>query len=55
VGIAAAAAAAVSLVPSMPSIIRAVVALGVYTATILGTRAVPEELRELLPSRLRPR
>jgi O-antigen/teichoic acid export membrane protein len=50
VGAAGAAAAALSLTPGMPSVVRPVVAFVVYGAVILGTRALPAELRELLPS-----
>lgn len=41
-------AALVSLVPSMPSIVRAIVAVSVYGAGVLLLRAVPGELRVAL-------
>lgn len=47
----AACAALLSLVPSMPSIVRPIVALGVYGLGVLATRALPREFKELLPSR----
>ncbi len=43
------AAGVAALVPAMPSIIRAVVAALVYGALVVVLRAVPGELRELLP------
>jgi O-antigen/teichoic acid export membrane protein len=52
VGLAGALAAALSLGPSMPSVVRAVVAFTVYGAVILGTGALPPELREMLPTPL---
>ncbi len=42
-------AGVVSLVPSMPSLIRALVAAALYGAVVLATRAVPDELMEILP------
>ena len=42
-------AALVSLVPSMPSIVRAIVAVAVYGAGVLLLRAIPSELRGALP------
>jgi O-antigen/teichoic acid export membrane protein len=47
----AACAALLSLVPSMPSIVRPIVALAVYGAGILATRALPKEFKQLLPQR----
>ena len=48
-------AAACCFGPPMPSVARAVVAVSVYAAGIVITRALPAELAELLPARLRPR
>lgn len=53
VALAAAPAVAVALLPGLSSILRALLALLVYGALILLTHAVPEEVLELLPSRLR--
>jgi hypothetical protein len=39
-----------SLVPSMPSLIRGLVAFAVYTITIVAVGALPQELRELRPA-----
>lgn len=47
----AACAALLSLGPNMPAIVRPVVAMAVYGAGILATRALPRELNELIPSR----
>jgi O-antigen/teichoic acid export membrane protein len=47
---AAAVAGVVSLVPTMPSLVRAIVAAVVYAVLLLVMRALPSELRELLPS-----
>jgi O-antigen/teichoic acid export membrane protein len=44
-----AAAGLASLVPTMPSVVRAVVAGLVYCLLLVALRAVPPELRELLP------
>jgi O-antigen/teichoic acid export membrane protein len=44
-------AAAASFGPSMPSLLRALVAAVVYTAIVLATGALPAELRELIPRR----
>lgn len=43
-------AALASFVPSIPSLARAVVAAVVYSSILVVTRALPSELRELLPS-----
>lgn len=43
--------AAASFGPSMPSLLRALVAAVVYTAVVLATGALPAELRELIPRR----
>jgi O-antigen/teichoic acid export membrane protein len=51
VSIAAAAAVLAAVVPSMPSVVRALVAAVVYVGVVLVTRALPAELKELLPSR----
>ena len=51
VAAAAVLAALLSLEPTMPSIVRPIVAAVVYGAGILATRAAPGELRELIPSR----
>jgi O-antigen/teichoic acid export membrane protein len=50
VALAAAIAGVVALVPAMPSIVRAVVAAAIYGTLLLIMRAIPAELRELLPS-----
>ena len=42
-------ASLLSLEPSMPSIVRPIVAAAVYTTGILATRAVPRELEQLVP------
>jgi O-antigen/teichoic acid export membrane protein len=44
-------AALAALIPSMPSIVRAIVASVVYGAIILATRAIPAELLEQFPFR----
>lgn len=51
----AAPAAALALLPGVPSIVRALLALLVYGVLILATRAVPGEVLELLPLRGRLR
>jgi O-antigen/teichoic acid export membrane protein len=48
--VAAVIAGIVALVPSMPSLVRAIVAAAVYGALLVAMRALPTELRELLPS-----
>jgi O-antigen/teichoic acid export membrane protein len=48
-------AGAVSLAPSMPSLVRAVVAAVVYAAIVLATRALPTELMELVRLRRQAR
>jgi O-antigen/teichoic acid export membrane protein len=50
---AAAPAVAIALLTSVPSAPRAVLALLAYALVIALTRAVPEEMRELLPARMR--
>jgi O-antigen/teichoic acid export membrane protein len=55
VALAAAPAVALALVPDLPSLVRAVLALAVYGLVILLTRAVPNEVAELLPLRARRR
>jgi O-antigen/teichoic acid export membrane protein len=52
VALAGAIGAALSLVPSMPSLARAVVALAVYAVAIVVTGALPHELRMALRSPL---
>jgi O-antigen/teichoic acid export membrane protein len=47
--VAAAPAAALSLIPTMPSPVRAVVAVVVYAGLILATRALPDEILQALP------
>jgi O-antigen/teichoic acid export membrane protein len=49
--VAGAVAAAAAFIPTMPSLVRAIVVLVVYGAIILATRALPTEFRELLPGR----
>jgi O-antigen/teichoic acid export membrane protein len=44
---------ALSLASSMPSLLRSVLALGAYALVIVLTRALPREVFELLPTRLR--
>ncbi len=46
-------AAAVGLLPSLPAVLQPIVALAVFAALILLLRALPEEVYELLPARLR--
>jgi O-antigen/teichoic acid export membrane protein len=46
-------AAVAAFVPHLPSLLRAVIALGVYAFAILVLRALPPEFRELLPARSR--
>lgn len=53
VGLAAAPAVALALVPAIPSLGRAALALAAYGAAIVLTGAVPVEMRELLPARMR--
>ncbi|HTA05254.1 MAG TPA: oligosaccharide flippase family protein [Solirubrobacteraceae bacterium] len=55
VALAAAPAAVLALLPDLPSLVRALLALLVYGVLIVLMRAVPEEIVELLPLRLRPR
>lgn len=45
-------AGVLALVPSMPSLVRALVATAVYGVVVLATKAVPDELVEILPPRL---
>jgi O-antigen/teichoic acid export membrane protein len=52
--LAAAPAAVVALVPDLPSLVRALLALAVYCALLLITRAVPAELFELVYRRRVP-
>jgi O-antigen/teichoic acid export membrane protein len=44
---------AIGLLPAMPSLARALLALGLYGGLITITRAVPDEVLDLLPRRLR--
>jgi O-antigen/teichoic acid export membrane protein len=53
VALALAVAATLAFVPDLPSLIRAVVALAVYSAAIVSLRALPPEFRALLPARRR--
>jgi hypothetical protein len=53
VALAAAPATAIALIDGIPSLVRTVLALLAYAAVILATRAVPEEVADLLPGRLR--
>jgi O-antigen/teichoic acid export membrane protein len=46
-------ATVIALLPGVPSLVRAVLAVGVYGLLILLTRALPVEVLELLPARLR--
>jgi len=46
---AAAPAAVIALLPDLPSLVRALLALAVYGLLIALTRAVPRELTELIP------
>jgi O-antigen/teichoic acid export membrane protein len=51
--LAAVPATAIALIDGIPSLVRTVLALAVYAALILLTRAIPAEVGELLPGRLR--
>ncbi len=53
VSIAAAPAVVLALLSGVPSLLRALLALAAYGLLIVLTRAVPEEVLELLPARLR--
>jgi O-antigen/teichoic acid export membrane protein len=53
VALAAAPAVVLASLAGLPSLVRAVLALAVYGLVIAITRAVPEEMLELLPARLR--
>jgi O-antigen/teichoic acid export membrane protein len=53
VALAAGPATAIALLPDLPSLVRAVLALLAYGLLIVLMRAVPSELLELLPVRLR--
>jgi O-antigen/teichoic acid export membrane protein len=53
VALAAVPGVAIALVSSMPSLIRALLALAAYGLLIVLTRALPGEVVELLPARLR--
>jgi O-antigen/teichoic acid export membrane protein len=53
VAAAAGAAALLSFSPNVPSIVRAIIAAVVYTAGIVATRALPQELKQLIPGRFR--
>jgi hypothetical protein len=55
VAIAAAPAVVLALLSGVPSIVRALLAVAVYAALLLVTRAVPAEVVELLPAHLRRR
>jgi O-antigen/teichoic acid export membrane protein len=55
VTVAAAPAVALALQTGLPSLVRALLAVTVYGVLIVVTRAVPAELFELLPARLRRR
>lgn len=55
VAFATAPAVALALFANVPSLVRTVLALGVYGVLIVLTRAVPAELLELLPTRARQR
>ncbi len=50
VAVAGICAALLSLGPPMPSIVRPIVAVAVYSAAALLTKAIPSELKELIPS-----
>jgi O-antigen/teichoic acid export membrane protein len=52
---AAGVALAVGLIPELPSVVAAVLALGVFTGLVLAFSALPDEVFEPLPPRLRPR
>lgn len=51
VALAAAPAAPLALAPVLPSLARALLAVGLYTLLIVLTRAVPKEVLELIPRR----
>jgi len=51
--LAGAPALALALLPGVSSLLRAVLALCAYALLVALTRAVPEEMRELLPARMR--
>ncbi|HEX4483904.1 MAG TPA: oligosaccharide flippase family protein [Solirubrobacteraceae bacterium] len=53
VSTAAAPAVLVALLPDLPSVVRALLAVVVYTVLVLLLRAVPAEMLELLPARFR--
>lgn len=53
VAVAAAPALVVGLVPNLPEAIAPLAALGVFAVLILALGAIPEEVHELLPPRLR--
>jgi len=53
VALATAPAVALALLPDVPSLVRTLLALAVYGLLIVLTRAVPAEVLELLPARLR--
>lgn len=53
VAVVAACAALLSLEPSLPPVVRPIVAIAVYSFGILVTRAMPSEFQHLIPSRLR--
>ena len=46
-------AVVLALLPGVPSLVRALLALLAYGLVIVLTRAVPEEAIELLPARMR--
>jgi O-antigen/teichoic acid export membrane protein len=52
---AAGVALAAGLIPTLPSLVAAVLALGVFGGLVLAFRALPDEVFEPLPRRLRPR
>jgi L-lactate permease len=49
--VAATLAAVAAFVPDLPSLVAALVAMAVYATAVLVLRALPGELRELLPAR----
>jgi O-antigen/teichoic acid export membrane protein len=55
VALAAAPAAVVALVPDLSQILQPLAALAVFAFVIVAMRAIPDELKELLPERLRGR
>ncbi|HXP37113.1 MAG TPA: hypothetical protein VN817_05050, partial [Solirubrobacteraceae bacterium] len=55
VALAAAPATVVALVPDLSRILQPLAALAVFAFVIVATRAIPDELKELLPERLRGR